>query len=317
VESKINVIQQGLKKIDAGSTRVHATGLQTLMKLVECDMNGTPFGVTMGRSALNSPLLKLISPNQLRTGRINSRIPAGPFRLPSGPKDMISRVEELYTSWFRVFNDTLLPQLLAQQAPKWYNHDRDLTTGDVIYFRKVEGPIKGPWTMGMVDTVLKGRDLLIREVRVRYHNADNATPQFTDRAVRSLVRLFNIDELDWQQDLDRVARLCQETGLPHEVPDMQAFAVLAQLPLSMDQPVLPCQCCCYSHHQHCPGSDQSATLTVDNVMMPNITTSSAMPLLHFPEEDDVLDCGGHLLDLEAYQDGFLSAALQLGASMES
>ena len=48
---------------------------QTLMKLVESDMNSTPFG------------------------RINSRIPAGPFRLPSGPKDMISRVGELYENW--------------------------------------------------------------------------------------------------------------------------------------------------------------------------------------------------------------------------
>ena len=35
VESKINVIQQGLRKIDAGSLRVHATGLQKLIKLVK------------------------------------------------------------------------------------------------------------------------------------------------------------------------------------------------------------------------------------------------------------------------------------------
>ena len=317
VASNINVIQQSLTKNHAGSTRVHATGLQTLMKLVESDMNGTPFGVTMGRSALNSLLIKLLSPNQLRTGRINARIPSGPFRLPSGPRDMISRVKELYTSWFRVLNDTLLPQLIAQTAPKWYNHDRDLTTGDVVYFRKVEGPIKGPWTMGMVDSVLKGRDLLIREVRIRYHNADNNAPQFTDRAVRSLVRLFNIDEINWQQGLDRVAKICQEPGLRQEMPDVQAFASLAQMPLDSDQPVLVCQCCCIGHYQHCPGSDQSATFTVASEMMPNHTTSSVMPMLYFPEEDNVLDCAGHHLDLEAYQDGFLSATLQLCASMES
>ena len=171
--------------------------------------------------------------------------------------------------------------------------------------------------MGMVDSVLKGRDLLIREVRIRYHNADNNAPQFTDRAVRSLVRLFNIDEINWQQDLDRVAKICQETGLRHKMPDVQAFASLAQMPLDSDQPVLVCQCCCFGHHQHCPGSDQSATFTVASEMMPNHTTSSVMPMLYFPEEDNVLDCAGHHLDLEAYQDGFLSATLQLCASMES
>ena len=176
----------------------------------------------MGRSELNSPLLKLISPNQLQVGRINNRIPSGPFRLPSGPKDMISRVEELYESWFRVYNDSLLPQLISQTAPKWYNHDRDSATGDVVYFRKTEGPIKGPWTMGMVDSVLKGRDLLIREVRVRYHDADHATPQYTVRAVRTLVRLFNIEEIHWQHNLNRVEKICQETGLSCEMPDIQA-----------------------------------------------------------------------------------------------
>ena len=63
---------------------------------------------------------------------------------------MVSRVHELYCAWFDVFNDTRLPQLISQTAPKWYHHDRDLALGDVVYFRKTEGPIKGPWTMGMV-----------------------------------------------------------------------------------------------------------------------------------------------------------------------
>ena len=50
-------------------------------------------------------------------------IPTRPDRfsladIPSGPKDMISRVEELYESWFRVYNNSLLPQLISQTAPK-------------------------------------------------------------------------------------------------------------------------------------------------------------------------------------------------------
>ena len=317
VESKINVIQQGLKKIEAGSLRVHATGLQTLMKLVENDINSTPFGVTMGRSELNTPLLKLISPNQLRMGRINSRIPSGPFRLPSGPRDMIHRVQELYECWFKIFNDSLLPQMISQTAPKWYNGDSDIAVGDVVYFRKSEGSaIKGPWTMGMVEKALKGRDLLIREVTIRYYNAEHGNPQYTDRAVRSVVRLFGIDEIDWQQDLDTVARICKETGLGCELPDIHAFASLAQLPLYTNHPVLPCHCCCESHHLYCVNGEEPATFNSPDYMLPHQTTCTVMPALLLPEEDSVLDVAGHYLDIEANQDGFLSAALQLGASME-
>ena len=113
--------------------------------------------------------------------------------------------------------------MIAQTAPKWYNHDRDLKQCDMVYFRKTEGPIKGPWTMGMVDSVTKGRDLLVREARVRYHTSDDGAPQFTDRAVRSLVRLFNIDEINWQDDLDRVAEQCSKTSLDVGLSAMQAF----------------------------------------------------------------------------------------------
>ena len=229
---------------------------------------------------------------------------------------MISRVGELYEKWFMVFNDSLLPQLISQTAPKWYNHDRDLAQGDVVYFRKSEGPIKGPWTMGMVDSVLKFRDLLIREVRERYHNADQTAPHFTDRAVRSLVRLFNMDKLDWQHDLVRIAKIYQDTGLSCEIPDMKTFASVAQCLLEMDQHVLPCACCCTAHHKYCPQTTYPTSFKVQTEMMPGQTTTTSMPLMYFPEEDAVLDCAGHHLDMEANQDGFLSAALQLGASME-
>ena len=170
--------------------------------------------------------------------------------------------------------------------------------------------------MGMVDNVLKGRDLLIREVRVRYHNADHSQPQYTERAVRSLVRLFNVDELDWQYDLERIDKICQETDFCYETSDVQALALMSQNSLQGDQPVLPCGCCCHEHHEFCTRTPHPSTFKVKQAMMPLPTTCTVMPVLDYQEEDAILDCAGHPLDIEANQDGFLSAALQLGASME-
>ena len=120
VESRIRVVQDTMEKMDLGNQRLHATGLQTWFKLIESDLNSCPFGVTMGRSESNSPLLKLICPDQLRMGRISNRIPTGPFKLPDSPRDLISRVDDLYWSWHSIFNDSMLPALLSQSQPKWF-----------------------------------------------------------------------------------------------------------------------------------------------------------------------------------------------------
>ena len=72
VEVKIRTVQECLATCDLDKLRLHATGLQTLCKLVENDMNNLPMGFSYARDANNSPLLKLIFPNMLRIGGMNS-----------------------------------------------------------------------------------------------------------------------------------------------------------------------------------------------------------------------------------------------------
>ena len=68
--------------------------------------------------------------------------------------------------------------------------------------------------MGIVDAVTIGRDNLVRNVSVRYYYASEPdTPHTTDRAVGSLVRLFNVDETSWTHDLDRIGSVCEATNL--------------------------------------------------------------------------------------------------------
>ena len=95
VEVKIRTVQECLATCDLDKLRLHATGLQTLCKLVENDMNNLPMGFSYARDANNSPLLKLIFPNMLRIGRMNTRSLDGPIKLPEGRMDLLSKWRRL------------------------------------------------------------------------------------------------------------------------------------------------------------------------------------------------------------------------------
>eukprot|EP00092_Neocalanus_flemingeri_P018101 GFUD01019591.1.p1 GENE.GFUD01019591.1~~GFUD01019591.1.p1 ORF type:complete len:2548 (-),score=673.50 GFUD01019591.1:927-8570(-) len=213
VERKIWTAQLGLEKSGAGKLRLHATGAQSLVKLLENDMNNTPMGLSYGRSQTNTPLLKLISPNMMRMGRINSRNPIGPFRLPSGPSSMMDRVTDCYKLWYKEYQDTMFMKYMLDLQPKWYKSDRDTKCGDVVYFRKRDGKLDGPWTIGIVDEVVKSKDGIIRRVNVKYHNPTETEPRFTDRSVRKIVRLFNVEDGSWKEDMMKVQAKLSSVGI--------------------------------------------------------------------------------------------------------
>ena len=84
-ERKILAVQEILQRMEVDKMRLHATGYQTLMKLIENEVNNLPVGFTYGRHSDNSPLLKLVYPNLLRFGRNNQRSLNGPIKVPKNP----------------------------------------------------------------------------------------------------------------------------------------------------------------------------------------------------------------------------------------
>ena len=58
----------------------------------------------------------------------------------------------------------------------------------------------------MLNRLWSDRDHQIRRVVVKYQNAGESQPQFTDRTVRKLVKLWNIDEFQVQEDLDSLQK---------------------------------------------------------------------------------------------------------------
>ena len=198
--------------MDAGldKKRIHAMGWQTFAKLAENAYNNIPIGYSYARGHDNTELLKILTPNMLRVGRINSRSLQGPIRLPTSRREMLDQVEKVYQGWFRIFRDSVVPRLINQ--PKWFNVDKDLKEEDIVYFQKVESGLKSEWTVGQVDQVIASRDGLIRRAVIKYFNAGSDNPEFTDRSVRTLVKLWSVDEACLAEDLGELQRRIELVG---------------------------------------------------------------------------------------------------------
>ena len=214
VERKIQTVQKAFNDINLKSTRLHATGLQTFAKLCENDLNNLPLGFSHGRDADTTPCLKMITPNMMKIGRINSRNLAGPMKYPNGPKDYLKRVEDIYNAWYKIWNVSVIPKLIQQ--PKWWKNSEELKPTDIVYFQKRENEWDSPYTIGEVESVTRSKDGVIRRCVVKYFNATvdpkdplapASGPMFTDRAVRSLIRLFNIEDNYFVDEMNQVEKL--------------------------------------------------------------------------------------------------------------
>ena len=70
---------------------------------------------------------------------------------------------------------------------------------------KHENKISSEYRYGMVESVEIGRDNKIRGAYVRYRSHDSNTNQITYRAVRSLVIIHSVDEINVMQELGEIA----------------------------------------------------------------------------------------------------------------
>ena len=204
VERIIKSLQETFEDCGLQQKRLHATGWQTFCKLAENAYNNLPFGYSFSRYQDNTELLKILTPNMLRVGKMNRRALQGPIRLPVDKKEILERVEKTYQGWFKIFKETVVPRLISQ--PKWFKIDRDLKEKDLVYFQKNDSPLSSTWTIGQVDQVVVSRDGYIRRAVVKYYNSGENHPQFTDRAVRKLVKLWSIDEVCLFDDLVELQR---------------------------------------------------------------------------------------------------------------
>ena len=76
-----------------------------------------------------------------------------------------------------------------------------------MYFQKVESDLSSVWTVGQVTSVETSKDGIVRKVNIEYKNSSEDITRVTNRTVRRVVRLFNVEDVSWLDDMAEVERL--------------------------------------------------------------------------------------------------------------
>ena len=102
---------------------------------------------------------------------------------------------------------------------------------------------------------------MVRRVCVKYFNHKENKPRFTDRAVRSLVKLFSIDDSYFMQDMAKVEKMMAD--LRNEEVPKKVEPIKVQ---RNKDDTYRCKCCC---HGHCKLSVHTVGGTLHGVSLDN------------------------------------------------
>ena len=142
-------------------------------------------------------------------------------------------------------------------------------------------------------------DGIIRRVKIRYFNSGESTARFIDRSIRKVVRLFNVDETSWHDDIEKVQAKLKENNVHVDlwnvlVPasDEPVTSAKDKRETSHSSILNVCDCCCEAHCNFVIHCSRPVTLTpsVDPATeyVDTITTSYDDA---DDDEDTHLDCG--------------------------
>ena len=251
VERVIRCLQDSMEEAGLKHSKLSATGLQTMCKLVENELNNIPLGFKYDRDSDNTEVLKLITPNMMKLGRINTRSLSCPLRLPHGASEMVERVRKSYETWFKLWSTAYVPKVMFK--PKWYKTDVDLKIGDVVFFPKStdsDGKDED-WIIGRVCGLDRGRDGIIRKALVKYRNASEAQDCETERSIRRLCKLWSEDDWNIQDDLSELNSRLKDVADGQLLVNRVRLQYLGIPSLEISPEVLPKKsedgCCCPSH----------------------------------------------------------------------
>ena len=59
--------------------------------------------------------------------------------------------------------------------------------------------------------------LLHKEKGIRFRTCPENQARYTDRAARSLIKLFHIDDISWQQEMDLIEKVCENAVTSYDI----------------------------------------------------------------------------------------------------
>ena len=200
VERKIKEIKGSITK-SLENERISLLQWETLVSKIANTINDLP--LALGNITSQFENMDLLTPNRLRLGRNNDQSPIGPMMVINNPEKFLFTNEKLFNTWFECWLISYVPKLMHH--PKWFQTDRDVKVGDVILFSKKENQLSSTYQYGMISDLPRSSDDKIRKATVRYRNSTEAVDRFTNRAVRQLIVIHPVDELNMMEELGQIA----------------------------------------------------------------------------------------------------------------
>ena len=113
-----------------------------------------------------------------------------------------------------LWNVTMIPKPMKMH--KWFDDKAELKEEDDVYFRKFESEFSSKWIVGKVLSAVKSKDGVVGKCTVQYQSSSEDQPSYTDRAARSLIKLFN----SWQQEMVSNKKLIEEAKVVNTGEDI-------------------------------------------------------------------------------------------------
>ena len=141
---------------------------QSLLKKITSVLNSRPISARYGpRHTESDPdFLELITPNMLLTGRSGIDLPVREFMDEDCPSKRLAYRLELEHHWWERWKVLCFDSVLPTKS--WYKEERGVKVGDIVLISYVDKSKLGTWKLGMVSSVERDTDGLIRTCTVDY-----------------------------------------------------------------------------------------------------------------------------------------------------
>ena len=118
--------------------------------------------------------------------------------------------------WRDCYNEVIVTDYINDYKTKWEREGKDLKVGDFVYFQKKGGNLTKDydWAVGRISHLFPSTDGEDRKATINYAlpGEDEAT-QYTDRAVRAIIKLTDLDKGAWMREMEEVERKYKECGI--------------------------------------------------------------------------------------------------------